>query len=173
MEATQEEAEAAAEAIRETSWVMAKGRIPPDERMEKGPVVVVECEEEIPCNPCVKACPVGAITIEGNINNLPVVDFDLCTGCGLCIAGCPGLAIFVVHKNYRPDRGEGLVMLPYEFIPLPKKGDKVWGLDRNGKVICEATVERVLNTPKQDRTAIISVAVPSDLVMEVRNIKLK
>ena len=60
----------------------------------KGPVAVIECAELIPCNPCEAACPSGAIKIGDSINNLPVLDEDKCTGCGICISSCPGLAIY-------------------------------------------------------------------------------
>jgi Fe-S-cluster-containing hydrogenase component 2 len=73
---------------------------PSEERFAKGPVVIVECFQEIPCNPCVDACNRKAITKEKSINALPKVDFEKCNGCGLCIAQCPGLAIFVVDKTY-------------------------------------------------------------------------
>ena len=143
--------------------------LPPIDRIEQGAAVVIECFEPIPCNPCVDSCLRGAINIEGNINNLPQVDYTKCNGCGMCISGCPGLAVFVVHKNY--DSKQGLVMLPYEFLPLPKVGNIVFGLSREGNELCEAKVIRVLLTKKQDRTAIISILVPKELIMEVRNIK--
>ena len=143
---------------------------PSDERLERGPCVILECFERIPCDPCVDACPKGAIKIEGNINNIPEVDFDKCTGCGLCISYCPGLAIFVVHKNY--SENEGLIMLPYEFIPIPEPGDIVDGLGRDGRKLCDAKVVKVINTKKQDKTAIISILVPKNLIMEVRHIRV-
>lgn len=143
--------------------------MPSEERLNRGACVIVECFERIPCNPCAEACPYGAIRIEGNINNLPHVDYEKCNGCGICISSCPGLAIFVVHKNY--DEHNGLVMLPYEFLPLPKKGDIVDALSREGKKLCSAKVVRVLLTKKQDRTAIISILVPKNIIMEVRHIR--
>lgn len=145
--------------------------IPSEERFKRGACVILECFERIPCDPCVDGCPQGAIKIEGNINNLPEVDFDKCNGCGVCISSCPGLAIFVVHKNY--DEDSGLVMLPYEFLPLPNLGEVVDGLSRGGKKLCDARVVKVLLTKKQDRTAIISVTVPKELIMEVRNIRIR
>ncbi len=145
--------------------------LPPDERLERGPCVVVECFQRIPCNPCTRACPSGAIKIEGNINNLPEVDFDKCTGCGVCIAHCPGLCIFVVHKNYTEKTGR--VMIPYEFLPVPEKGEIVDGLNRAGEKVCDAKVLRVINNPKQDKTLIIDVEVPKNLINEVRMIKVR
>ena len=73
---------------------------PPQERFNKGPVVIVECFQEIPCNPCVDACKLKAIAKPKDINDLPIVDFGKCNGCGACIAQCPGLAIFVVDKTW-------------------------------------------------------------------------
>jgi len=157
--------------------------MPKGDRLDRGPCVILECFERIPCDPCVDACPKGAIKIEGNINNIPEVDFEKCTGCGVCISSCPGLAIFVIDKNYSSRKQIrttntnhqhefGLVMLPYEFLPLPKPGDTVDGLSREGKKVCDAKVTRVLLAKKQDRTAIISILVPCNFVMEVRNINI-
>jgi Fe-S-cluster-containing hydrogenase component 2 len=152
--------------------------MPSQERLEQVPCVIIECFERIPCNPCVDGCPQGAIKIEGNINNLPEVDYEKCTGCGICVSSCPGLAIFVVDRNYSKRKSDteqqertGLVMLPYEFLPLPERGEIVDGLSREGKKLCDATVVRVLNSKKQDRTSIISVVVPEELIMEIRNIR--
>ncbi|MDD5530501.1 MAG: 4Fe-4S binding protein [bacterium] len=143
--------------------------LPSESRIEKCPFVILECFEQIPCNPCMDACPKGAIKIEDNINNLPKVDFDKCNGCGICVSSCPGLAIFVVQKNY--SETSGTVMIPYEFTPIPQVGEIVDGLSREGYKICDAKVLRVLYTKKQDRTAVITIEVPKDLIMEVRNIK--
>lgn len=144
---------------------------PSDERLWSGGCAILECFQRIPCDPCVDACPRGAITIEGNINNIPVLDQKKCNGCGLCVSKCPGIAIFVVSKDY--SKNEGLVMIPYEFIPLPEKGEIVDGLDRAGRKVCDAKVMKVLNRKAQDRTAIISLAVPKEFVMEVRNIGVR
>ena len=144
---------------------------PPRHRLMKGPVAIVECFERIPCDPCVGACPKGAIQIEGNLNNLPKTDFELCNGCGLCISICPGLAIFVVDMSYSDS--QALIMLPYEFLALPVKGEMVHGLDREGRVRCDAEVVRVLNTAAQDRTAVVSILVPKDLAMDIRSIRTK
>ena len=142
--------------------------MPSKERLEQGAVAVIECAQEIPCNPCEKACPTGAIRVGEPITNLPVLAADKCTGCGLCIPVCPGLAIFVVDMTYS-DR-EATVQLPYEFLPLPEKGETVRALDREGRVVCPARVVKVLNPKKFDHTAVITIAVPKDQAMNVRNI---
>ena len=107
--------------------------MPTRERMAKGPVVVIECAQEIPCNPCVDACRQDAIQIEGSITNLPILESENCTGCGLCVAICPGQAIFVVDVTYSEETGT--VMMPYEYLPLPEKGEEVDGLNRAGQVV--------------------------------------
>ena len=147
-----------------------KAVTPSDERFAKGPVVIVECFQEIPCNPCVDACKPGAITKPNDINDLPVVDFDLCNGCGLCISQCPGLAIFVVDKTY--SETHAVVRLPYEFVPVPEKGQFACALDRAGEERGYFEVIRVTSGGKVNKTTIIWLAVPQELAMEVRSIKV-
>lgn len=40
----------------------------------------------IGCKKCEKVCPESAITIRDNLAN---IDYGKCTGCGLCVEGCP------------------------------------------------------------------------------------
>ncbi|NPV43310.1 MAG: 4Fe-4S binding protein [Firmicutes bacterium] len=141
---------------------------PSAERLAKGPVAVIECFQRIPCNPCYTACKRGAIKEFRDINDLPEIDHDLCNGCGLCVSKCPGLAIFIIDETY--SENEALVKLPYEFVPLPKEGDTIKGLDREGRVVGEARVVKIQNSKYEDRTPVISVAVPKELSMVVRNI---
>ena len=143
---------------------------PPPERLASGPVVIVECFQEIPCNPCIKACRRGAITMPRDINDIPLVDFDLCNGCGLCISLCPGLAIFVVDKTYSEDFA--LVKLPFEYVPLPQAGQYAVALDRAGKELGWFEVIKVTSGGKKNMTYTISLAVPQELAMEVRSIRV-
>jgi Fe-S-cluster-containing hydrogenase component 2 len=146
-------------------------QLPSEARFEKGPVVIIECVQEIPCNPCVEACPFHAITMPGSINHVPVVDFETCAGCGVCIAQCPGLAIFVIDRTFEEKRA--LVSLPYEFLPLPEKGKTVTLIDRAGQPRGEGEVIRIRNAKNQDRTPVITLAVEKSLAMRVRFFKRK
>jgi Fe-S-cluster-containing hydrogenase component 2 len=145
------------------------GSLPPPERLARGPVVVVECVERIPCDPCVGACAKGAITMPGDINEPPVVDFDRCDGCGICISACPGLAVFVVDAS-RGD-GKALVMMPHEFLPLPAVGETVTALDRAGNVVGDAVVKRVLAAKALDRTPIVTLEVSAEHAMTARHFR--
>jgi len=142
---------------------------PGTERFEKNPVVVIECDQDIPCNPCEDICPERAIAVGTPITNLPSVDTNKCNGCTMCISICPGLCIFVVHKNYNST--ESLVYLPYEMLPLPEKGMIVEGCDRKGEPVCKARIERVIKGKKLQKTAVVAVAIPKEYFEIVRAIR--
>jgi Fe-S-cluster-containing hydrogenase component 2 len=142
---------------------------PSDERLAHGKVAVIECIQDIPCNPCEDVCPKGAIKIGKPITNLPVFTGELCDGCGKCIAICPGLAVFIVDNTY--SENEACVTIPYEMLQLPQKGEIVDALDRNGKVVCDGRVIGVQNPKSFDRTAVIIFVVPKQYSHQVRNIK--
>lgn len=167
---------------------------PTKARLLEGPVAIVECFQEIPCNPCVKACKRGAIGMHHDtrrfdttplvvsekawtelsqptsINDLPVVDPELCNGCGVCISFCPGLAIFVVDRTYSKELA--LVKLPYEYVPVPIAGQYVEGLSRAGEVLGSFEVIRVTSGGKKNMTYTVSLALPQELAMEVRGCRV-
>ena len=148
---------------------MVMEKFPPVERINKGPVAVVECYQKIPCNPCQTACPVGAICIGDDINNIPRRDEDRCGGCGLCVAKCPGLAIMIVDGSKSPETVE--FRIPYEFLPLPRAGETVTGLDRAGQPVCKAKVLKVLNPASFDRTPVVTLEVDRKHLYDFRNFR--
>lgn len=143
---------------------------PSIERINQGPVAIVECFQKIPCNPCSTSCPRNAFDEMIDINDLPVIDTDVCNGCTICVSKCPGMAIMVVDGSYSED--EAVFKIPYEFLPLPKAGDIVRGLNRSGEYITDVKVLRVANPKSFDKTPIISCAVNKDFLYEFRNIEL-
>lgn len=138
---------------------------PPEKSFEEGPVAVIECIEEIPCNPCETVCPKNSITVGHPITNLPRFNGN-CTGCGRCVAVCPGLAIFIIDRTY--SETEDLITIPYEMLPLPARGDTVSALDRNGSHVCKARVVRVIRGKKNNGTSLVTIAVPKKNSMDVR-----
>lgn len=146
-----------------------------DEEIERFPGVthrvgvhpVMECTQNIPCNPCQDACKKGCISIGENITSLPiVVEGSECINCGMCVASCSGQAIFLVDE----DLGDGFasVTLPYEFLPLPEVGTKGKGLGRDGQPVCDAEVIQVRNVKAFDKTNLLTVKVPKEYAMKAR-----
>jgi hypothetical protein len=117
---------------------------PTEERFSKGPVPVIECTEEIPCDPC-------------------------CGGCAKCIVICPGLAVFVVDKTF--SENEASVAMPYELLPLPEEGEKIQGVDRSGTVVCEGYVHRMFSGKKLSNTNVVTIVIPKEFADEVRHFK--
>lgn len=142
--------------------------LPSEERRQEGPYAVFECFEEIPCNPCSTACKIGAVEDFDNINERPEIDYEECTGCGLCVSECPGLACFVIDETY--SEAEATIKLPYELCPLPEEGQKLDALDRKGEVVCKAEVVKVQSSERLDNTNVITIAVPQEQIQVVRNI---
>ena len=154
--------------FRETGVLSAQelaGRLPSEARLRRGPCAVIECVEEIPCNPCEEACPVGAITIGEEITTPPKLDFERCTGCGTCLGVCPGLAIFLVDLS----GGTAKVTLPHELLPVPEPGEEVELLSRAGEPLGRGTV---MKTRRAGTTSIVTVELPAEeLLWEVRAIR--
>lgn len=138
---------------------------------KKGIHPVIECTQNIPCNPCESSCPKKCIHIGTHITSLPSVQEDsTCVGCGMCVASCSGQAIFLVNEEY--DEMFATVTLPYEFLPLPKPGAKGKGLGRDGSVLCEAEVLEVKTLPAFDHTALLTMKVPKEMAMKARFFKI-
>ena len=144
------------------------GIYPSEERLSRGPIAVFECAQQIPCNPCETACGQGYVEIGEDITRLPVVD-ERCTGCGLCLASCPGLSIFILDAAY--SESEAAVTLPYELLPLPVKGERVRALDRRGQEVCAGTVVSVRGSAQDPAFRQLKVAIPTAHLHQVRHIE--
>ena len=132
------------------------------------PKAIIECYEEIPCNPCSTSCPFDAIFIGENINTIPKLDVDLCTGCGICVTSCPGLAIMVAQIK----GNQAHFKIAYEFNPKPKVGDIVDGINRKGEFISKCEILNVKMSDKQDKTALITVSVPIEYLHEFVTVRI-
>lgn len=146
--------------------------IPRGERLPEKKCAILECPQEIPCDPCQNCCPTGAISLRGQeMTSLPVIDPEKCVGCGTCIAACPGMAIFVVD----PQAGDGLcqVEIPYEFLPIPEPGTAVEVCDRSGAYLCDGVVSGVRRPQQFDHTAILAFTCSREFGMLARAVRLK
>lgn len=150
---------------------MVKEKFPSIDRINKGPLAVIECYKEIPCNPCETACRFDAIKIGEDINKIPQPNFENCTGCAICLSKCPGLAIIIVDGSKSDKTLE--VKIPYEFLPLPKEGQRVKGLNREGTYITDVKVLKILNPSSFDRTPVITIEVDRKFLYEIRNIRVE
>lgn len=128
---------------------------------------VIECTQNIPCNPCQDACKFGCIRVGEQITNIPALDPEKkCTGCGLCVASCSGQAIFLVDEGF--DDTRATVTMAYEFLPAPEKGQRGTALDRAGHPVCEAEVVSLRKSAATDGTALLTIAVPREFTGSAR-----
>ncbi len=141
--------------------------VPDEKKRARGLTPVIECTQNIPCDPCRDACSKGCIRISSNIVDLPSLQEEVvCTGCGMCVAACPGQAIFLVDETYNEE--EALVGIPYEFLPLPEAGDTGAVFDRSGTPVGTGKVVRVQKAKVMDGTSVLWIAVPKSQSMTAR-----
>ena len=129
-------------------------------QQEEGVFPIFHCYQEVPCNPCTSVCPVGAIRTErDDITGLPyIIDLDACTGCGSCVAVCPGLSMILV--DFRDDPEHPLVTLPYEiWRERVEVGQKVPVTDVDGAILGYYPVEKVSMRRKFPGTLLVKIKV--------------
>ena len=133
----------------------------------KGIHPVIECTQNIPCNPCQDACRYGCIQVGESITSLPKLNKESrCTGCGMCVASCSGQAIFLVNEDYNSE--SAIITIPYEFLPYPKAGELGMALGRDGLPLCEAQVMDCKLSTSMDHTALLTIKVPKNMSMKAR-----
>ncbi len=138
---------------------------------EKGVFPIFHCYQEVPCNPCTSVCPVGAIRTERDeITGLPyIIDLDACTGCGSCVAVCPGLSMILV--DYRDDPEHPLITLPYEIWRERVEVDqKVPLTDVDGAILGYYPVEKLSTRRKFPGTLLVQVKVDKKVAKAVMGI---
>ena len=70
--------------------------------------------------------------------------------------------------NFSKD--QAAISFPYEFFSLPKVGEEVSAVNREGKFVTMARVIKVQNIIKNDRTPIVTIVVPKKWGNEIRSI---
>ena len=131
---------------------------------------VIECTQNIPCNPCQDVCKLGCIEVGNDITALPIVkENSNCINCGMCVAACPGQAIFLLDEE--AEEGYAYLTIPYEFLPVPYSGEIGLALDRSGKEVCKAEVLYVRTSKAFDHTALLTMKIPSNMSNRVRFFK--
>ena len=130
---------------------------------------ILNCVQEIPCNPCSTICPKNAIVIEGNLMNLPKFTGE-CIGCEMCVAICPGLAITLVDWR----KGEPVVTIPFEFEDnVVKVGDIVDVTDRLGNVLGRGLVVKSRKVKRFGNTRLLKLKVSPDIAEKVSGIRIQ
>ncbi len=129
---------------------------------EDGIFPVIHCKQEIPCNPCSTVCPEGSIKMQGDpVKGRPLFDGQ-CQGCMKCLSICPGLAITLV--DYRKDKNNPVVFLPYEISTIEvKKDDRINLVDVDGNPLGIYPVLGVKATKESNRTQVVRVRMPKDI----------
>jgi Fe-S-cluster-containing hydrogenase component 2 len=140
---------------------------PPPERLSQGPVVIIECFQKISCDPCHTNCSTGCILPFEDLSDLPRTEDSLCNGCGICVAACPGLAVFIVDMTSGGE-GHAVVQIPWEYLPVPEKGQEVVLTNRAGNAIGRGECLKAIRF--RDRTYVLHLRVPAELAMEARGI---
>ncbi|MBN1233105.1 MAG: FAD-dependent oxidoreductase [Candidatus Coatesbacteria bacterium] len=122
---------------------------------------VIRCYQEIPCNPCIDACPFNCITIRsGNIMDLPVYE-GKCIGCGKCVAICPGLAINLVFLDYDEKKEKSMILVPYELDEtMINIDDIVDTMDYEGNPVGKGVIKKIRKHQSMEKRLLVSIEVP-------------
>lgn len=121
--------------------------------------VLIDCPQDIPCNPCETSCRAfNAIKIGGEINQPPSISHENCHGCGLCLKACPGRAIRLVQYNYSDTLSA--ITTPYEFTPYPTLHLAVEVVNKQGENITTGEIVEVKPPKNKTECGTITFTVP-------------
>ena len=152
------------------------GEVIPFEVPEKrsGVYPVIRCVEEIPCNPCIEACPVFSIDMpDGNILLQPEFN-GICIGCTRCVAVCPGLAIVLVDEKADPSHKTALLTVPWEIADeVVKPGDPVATVGFQGEPIGSGVVKAVRRTSALDHRRLVMLEIPFEDRLKVTGFRIQ
>jgi bacterioferritin-associated ferredoxin len=76
--------------------------------------------------------------------------------------------MFWVDMDHAPGLAE--VTIAYEMLPVPRKGDVWQAMDREGRMLGEATITRVNSARSLDRKHLVSFSVPKALAAKARHV---
>lgn len=122
--------------------------LPSETRKLEKPFVIIDCLYGFACNPCVFACPHGAIS-KNSTSSVPKVDYDKCIGCMDCVYQCPGLAIF----GFAPKKDWVFLPLEYEV----QENADVYLVDNFANIIGEGKIEKILKKANKTNIARIKI----------------
>jgi len=135
---------------------------------------VIRCDQEIPCNPCVSACPKGSIRMDGDgITALPYFDGE-CNGCARCVLVCPGLAISLVDERKDSTKKTVQVTLPFEFTDdVVKVEARIITTGFRGEIVGTGRVTGFRPGLKGERRRLILIDVPYEDRMRVAGFRIR
>lgn len=134
---------------------------------------VIRCIQEIPCDPCTEICNAGSIKLrESNIMSLPYFE-GKCSGCGRCVAVCPGLAISLVDSRVN-DKTKAKVIVPWEMPEgTIRKESLVTTTGFEGEVVGSGKVTAIRDSPLNNRRKLVHIEVPREQAAQVAGIRIR
>lgn len=112
--------------------------------------IKVYCQQEIPCDPCAASCGKKAI-IKRSLTSLPEFKKENCIGCLLCVANCPGQALFYLNEELKE------LIFPFEFWVRPEIGEKIDLVDEYGNILGFGEVKDFIDKKAFNKTTLIVV----------------
>ena len=130
--------------------------------------LIIECNQPIPCNPCIDSCKRGAIKNDGTLIGVPCCDMDSCSGCKKCLVSCPGLAMFYIDSKRKDNQVE--ITIAYETVPVPKPGDVWEAISRDGEVLGKAKITAAITHERFDKKYLVSFLVDKKFANQARHV---